>query len=126
MLNVYLKNNKDDRISIKKYKKLISKYIPKNKQEAIKKISEKKKGKEELKQNIKIKCLEDDGIKKIKQTFSLDDENISITYISAGNFKLKLKVKDFKQGKKRINEVIEELKKRAKKHNCEFYATEEK
>jgi len=106
--------------------KLISKYIPKEKQEAIKKISEKKRKEEELKQNIKIKCLEDNGVKKIKQVFNLDDKNISITYISAGNFKLKLKVKDFKQGKKRMNEIIEELEKRAKKNNCEFYATEEK
>jgi translation initiation factor 2 alpha subunit (eIF-2alpha) len=111
---------------IKEDKKLISKYIPKNKQEAIKKISEKKRGKEELKQNIKIKCLEEDGIKRLKQIFSLDDENISITYISAGNFKLKLKVKDFKQGKKRMHEIIKELEKRAKKNNCEFYATEDK
>jgi translation initiation factor 2 alpha subunit (eIF-2alpha) len=111
---------------IKDDEKLISKYIPKEKQDAIKKISEKKGRKEELKQNIKIKCLEDDGVKKIKQIFDLKDENISISYISAGNLKLKLKVKDFKQGKKRIHEIIEELEKRAKKNNCEFYATEEK
>jgi len=111
---------------IKENKKLISKYIPKDKIEAIKKISEKKRKNEELKQNIKIKCIEDNGVKKIKQIFKLDDKNISITYISAGNFKLKLKVKEFKQGKKRMHEIIEELEKRAKKNNCEFYATEDK
>ena len=106
--------------------KIISNYIPADKQEAIKKISEKKRKNEELKQNIKIKCIENDGVKRLKQIFNLDDKNISITYISAGNFKLKLKVKDFKQGKKRMNEIIEELKNRAKENNCEFYATEEK
>ena len=111
---------------IKEDEKLISKYIPKDKIEAIKKISEKKRANEGLKQNIKVKCLEDDGVKKIKQLFNLDDKNISITYISAGNLKLKLKVEDFKQGKKRMNEIIEKLEKKAKESNCEFYATEEK
>jgi translation initiation factor 2 alpha subunit (eIF-2alpha) len=111
---------------IKENEKLISKYIPKDKQEAIKKISDKKRKKEELKYNIKITCLENDGIKKIKKIFDLKDKNISTTYISAGNFKLKLKVEDFKQGKKQMHEIIEELKKRAKKNNCEFHATEEK
>jgi len=111
---------------IKEDENIISKYIPKDNQEAIKKISEKKKKEEELKQNIKIKCIEDDGVKRIKQIFSFDDENISITYISAGNFKLKLKVEDFKQGKKRMHEIIEELEERAKKNNCEFHISEDK
>lgn len=105
---------------------LISKYIPKEKQDAIKKVTKKKKKNEELKQNIKIKCLEDDGIKKIKKIFDSDDKNVSITYISAGNFKLKLLVTDFKEGKKQMAELIEKLEKKAKEKNCEFYATEEK
>ncbi|MBU3924137.1 MAG: hypothetical protein KJ592_04420 [Nanoarchaeota archaeon] len=107
-------------------KSLIIKYIPKENEEAIKKILEKKKKNEELKQNIKIKCLEEDGIKRIKKIFNFDDKNILITYISAGNFKLKLSVEDFKEGKKRMTEILEELEKRAKENNCEFYATEDK
>ena len=105
---------------------LIEKYIPKTNQESIKKLTEKKKKIQELKQNINIKCLEEDGVKKIKDIFDIDDKNVSITYISAGQFKLKLQVKDFKQGKKRMTEIIEELEKKAKKHKCEFHATEEK
>jgi len=105
---------------------LISKYIPKEKQDAIKAVSNKKRKNEELKQNIKIKCLEDDGIKKIKEIFDLKDENITVSYISAGNFKLKLTVEDFKQGKKRMAEILEKLEKKAKENNCEFYATEDK
>ena len=106
--------------------KLIQRYIPKKYQESIKKITEKKKKNEGLKQSIKIKCMEDDGIKKIKKIFDIKDDNLSITYISAGNFKLKLTVEDFKQGKKRMTEILEELTKRAKESNCEFFATEEK
>jgi translation initiation factor 2 alpha subunit (eIF-2alpha) len=106
--------------------KLILEYIPKKEQDSIRKITEKKRKNEELKQNIKIKCIEDDGIKRIKEIFDLKDNSLSITYISAGNFKLKLTVEDFKQGKKRMNEILEELEKRAKENNCEFFATEEK
>lgn len=110
----------------KEDKRLIEKYIPKTNQESITKLTEKKKKSQELKQNIKIKCLEDDGVKKIKEIFDLKDDNISITYISAGQFKLKLRVEDFKQGKKRMAEILEELEEKAKKHKCEFFASEEK
>ena len=112
--------------SAQKDESLILKYIPKNRQNAIKKITEKKRKDTELKQNIKIKCMEDDGVTRIKKIFALNNKNVSITYISAGNFKLKLTVKDFKQGKKEMSEIIEELEKKAKENNCEFHATEEK
>jgi len=112
--------------AVKSDESLISKYIPKDKQNAIKAVSEKKRKNEELKQNIKIKCLEEDGVKRIKKILDIDDKNASVSYISAGNFKLKLTVEDFKQGKKRMVEIIEELEKRAKENNCEFYASEAK
>lgn len=105
---------------------LIKQYIPKEKVEAIKKILEKKRRATELKQNIKIKCLEDDGVQKIKDLFNFKNPNISITYISGGNFRLKLTVQDFKEGKKQMTEIIEKLEKQAKEKNCEFYASEEK
>ncbi|MFH1237888.1 MAG: hypothetical protein ABIH79_02280 [archaeon] len=105
---------------------LITKYIPKIKQESIKKLTEKKKVNLELKQNIQIKCLEDDGIKRIKEIFEIDNKNLSITYITAGQFKLKLLVEDFKYGKNKMTEILEEFEKRAKKNNCEFFITEEK
>jgi len=106
--------------------RLIVKYIPKANQKSIKKITDRKKKSSELKQNIKIKCLENDGAKKIREIFDIKDKNVSITYISAGQFKLKLRVEDFKQGKKRMTKILEKLEKRAKENNCEFYASEEK
>ncbi|MDH3353346.1 MAG: hypothetical protein OEL87_02775 [Nanoarchaeota archaeon] len=105
---------------------LITKYIPEEKRNAIRKVSEKKRKNEELKQNISIKCIEDDGLKRIKKIFDLENKNALITYISAGNFKLKLSVEDFKTGKKEMAEIIETLEKRAKENNCEFHATEER
>ena len=105
---------------------LILKYIPKNNQDAIRKVTDKKREKAELKQNIKIKCIEGDGVQRIKKIFSLNNDNLSITYISAGNFKMKLIVKDFKEGKKEMAEILKELEKRAKENNCEFYSNEDK
>ncbi|MCD4771425.1 hypothetical protein K8R30_03335 [archaeon] len=105
---------------------LLQKYIPKEKQTAIEKIINKKRKNEQLRQNIKIKCLEDDGLTRIKKIFDLKNDDVKVTYISAGNFSLKLTVKDFKQGKKEMVDILEELEKRAKENNCEFHATEDK
>ncbi|MCK4649798.1 hypothetical protein KAT36_01060 [Candidatus Pacearchaeota archaeon] len=105
---------------------LLQKYIPKENQEAIKKIINKKRKKEQLRQNIKIKCLENDGITRIKKIFDLKNDNLKVTYISAGKLSLKLTVEDFKQGKKEMTKILEKLEKRAKENNCEFFATEEK
>jgi translation initiation factor 2 alpha subunit (eIF-2alpha) len=120
------KNLNEFMIDAKKDKKIIIKFIPKPKQEAIAKIAEKKKKNQEMKQILKVKCLEDNGVKKIKELFKFDDEKIKITYLSAGQFKLTLSVEDFKQGKKQMAEIMEELESKAKKNNCEFFATEEK
>ena len=105
---------------------LITKYIPKENQEQIRKVSEKKRKSSELKQNIGIKCLSNDGVTRIKKIFDIKNRNVSITYISAGKFKLKLTVDDFKQGKKDMTEILDELEKKAKENDCEFHATEEK
>lgn len=111
---------------LKKDETLLEKYIPKESQEALKKVIEKRKKNQELKQIIKLSSLESDGLKKIKEILKLKEENATINYISAGNYKLKLIVDDFKQGKKQMNEILEEIEKKAKENNCEFHSTEEK
>ncbi len=118
-LSEFIKSVQDD-------ESLISKYIPEDKQNAITQVAKKREKSQELTQNIKIKCIENDGMARVKKIFLLDNKDISITYISAGNFKLKLTVKDFKQGKKEMTEILEELEERAKKNNCEFHASENK
>ncbi len=105
---------------------LIKELIPKDYQDALSKVIEKKKKIQELKSNIKIKCLEDDGVSRLKKIFDLNDDSISVIYIAAGEFKLKMKVEDFKQGKQKMQKLIEELEKRAKANKCEFHASEEK
>ncbi len=113
-------------ISARTNPELIQKYIPKENQETIEKIINKKRKNEQLKQNIKIKCLENDGLTRIKKIFDLKNDNIKVTYISAGKFFLKLTVEDFKTGKKEMNDILEDLERKAKENNCEFFATEDK
>jgi len=112
--------------SVRTNPKLLEDYIPQEYQEAIEKAINKKRKNEQLRQNIKIKCLENDGVTRIKKIFNIDNKNVSINYVSAGNFKLNLIVEDFKRGKKEMAELLEELEKRSKENNCEFFATEEK
>jgi translation initiation factor 2 alpha subunit (eIF-2alpha) len=106
--------------------KLLQEYIPKDKQEPFKKIIEKRKKSHELNYNLKVKCLEEDGLSKIKSLLDIKEEDVSVIYISAGNYRIKLTVEDFKEGKKRMHELIENLEKKSKELKCEFFATEEK
>jgi|TARA_B100002003_G_C14054417_1_gene507736 translation initiation factor 2 alpha subunit (eIF-2alpha) len=113
-------------IAVRTDSSLIQKYIPKESREAIEKIINKKRKNEQMKQTIKIKCLEDDGVTRIKKIFNVKNDNVKVSYISAGKFSLNLTVEDFKQGKKEMIEILEELEKRAKENNCEFFASEDK
>ncbi len=105
---------------------ILKKYIPEEKYKAVKRIVEKKKKSHELKYNLSLNCLEEDGINRVKKVLKFSDDEILISYISAGNFRLKLIVEDFKEGKKRMNEILKEIEKRAKENNCEFSVSEEK
>jgi translation initiation factor 2 alpha subunit (eIF-2alpha) len=105
---------------------LIEKYIPKKFTDQIIKITIKRKKQVELKFLITIKCFADDGVKKIKEFFDINNENIKVTYISAGKYKLRLTANDFKEGKHKMQEIIEELEKKAKEFNSEIDVKEEK
>lgn len=101
---------------------ILKKYIPSDKIEQVKKITEKRKKQVELQEKIKIKCLEPDGIKKIKNIFSFSnkDDKIKITYISAGNFLLRLIDEDFKQAKHKMQILKEQMQKQSKESKCEI------
>ncbi len=118
-LSEFLDKSKED-------KDILKKYIPEDKKNAIEKLTEKRKKHTELKHEISIKCFEDDGVEKLKEIFNIKNTDVSINYISAGNFTVSLAVKDFKEGKKRMQELIEDLEKKSKKYNCEFLAVEKK
>lgn len=105
---------------------ILEKYIPKQYLEQIKKITEKRKKQVELRYLITIKCFAEDGVTKIKEFFDLKEKNIRVTYVSAGRFILRLKAPDFKEGKHKMQEIIEQLEKKAKEFNSEMEYKEEK
>jgi translation initiation factor 2 alpha subunit (eIF-2alpha) len=112
-------------VSARENESIINDYIPKEKHDAIKKLLSKRKNLE-ISYDIRMKCLEDDGLIRIKKILEIDNSKISIIYMSAGHFKLKLAVEDFKEGKKKMAEIIQELEGRAKENHCEFFIEEEK
>jgi len=111
---------------IKENSELIKKYIPLKYQERVKKITEKKRKLVELKYEIKVQCLEEDGIKRIKNLFLNSDSNVKVSYLSAGKYHLKYFAENFKQGKQDISSYLSLMQENAKKNNCELEIKEEK
>ncbi len=104
---------------------IISKYIPKEFEEQIKKVCQKRKKEVEVKKIVKLKSLQPDGIKKIKTLFENDNPILEITYIAAGTFQIKVKEEDYKKANAIMNEFLQQIEAKAKK-NFEEFSIEEK
>ncbi len=100
--------------------KLIDEYIPKPFHEQIKKLTQKKQKHIEVRKIIRLKCLESDGILRIKKILSIKNPQTKITYLSAGKFQINLKGNDYKQANKELEELLEKIKASAKENKCEF------
>jgi len=110
-------------VQAKEDEKLIDKYIPKEFHKAIKKITEKKQRQVELNHLVNLKCLENDGIKRIRKIFP-DDKSVKITYLSAGKFKLKLTADNYKEGNKKMQKILNAVELNAKSNKCDFSSEE--
>ncbi|MBP7708359.1 hypothetical protein KA107_01635 [Candidatus Pacearchaeota archaeon] len=113
-------------VKTKEDETIIDKYIPKEYVEAIRKITQKRKKGIEIKKIVKLKCLEPDGIKRIKNILSENEEAIEITYISAGNFQIKIKDEDYKKANQKMIQFLEVIEKKAKTNVCEYSFEEHK
>jgi translation initiation factor 2 alpha subunit (eIF-2alpha) len=107
-------------IKAKQDDKLISKYIPKKAHEAVKKIIEKKQKQVEVKKIIKLKCLEDDGIKRIKKILSIENQKTKVNYLSAGKFQITIKEEDYKKANQKSKNLLAGIQKSSKQNSCEF------
>ena len=105
---------------------MIDKFIPKEAHEKIKKLTEKKKKFVEVKKILKMKCLQPDGVKKIREILEINDETIRTTYISAGEYQLTFKGEDYKTLNKKVQLILDEIEKKAKSNLCEFAVEEKK
>lgn len=104
---------------------IISKYIPKEFIEQIKKVCQKRKKEVEVKKIVKLKSLQSDGIKKIKTLFENVNQIIEITYIAAGTFQIKVKEEDYKKANSIMDDFLQKVEAKAKK-NFEEFSIEEK
>jgi translation initiation factor 2 alpha subunit (eIF-2alpha) len=111
----------------KKDSKLIGKYIPKEKQEQIEKLSNKKRKQVEIRYTLNLQCLEGDGVIKIKELLGrFDPEEVKVHYLSAGVFDMRVLADDFKAAKQKMAEIMEKLESCSKELKCDFSAKERK
>ncbi|MBR9676002.1 translation initiation factor IF-2 subunit alpha [Candidatus Woesearchaeota archaeon] len=77
----------------------------------------------ELKGNINITSYDSDGISIVKEALAKAkkvDESISITYEGAGNFKIKINAKDYKEAEDTLKEAVSKGEDYAKSKDATF------
>lgn len=103
---------------------ILKKFFTKEEAEKLIKILKEKKEKlKEVKKEFLLKCMESDGIERIKKILLPYGENI--TYIAAGRFRLVIKKNTYKEAEKECEKILKEIEEKAKKENCEFKIMEE-
>ena len=74
----------------------------------------------EIKAKIEIKSVMSEGVEDIKKTLkSLENENVEVKYLSAPNYSLKIKAKDYKKGESILKDIKEDVSKESKKYKFE-------
>ncbi|MFZ5955668.1 MAG: hypothetical protein ACOYT4_04535 [Nanoarchaeota archaeon] len=111
-------------LKAKENKGLIQKYIPTEFYDQIEKITQKKQKQIEAKKILKLKCLEDNGIVRIKKILSVENGNAEIIYLSAGKFQITIKDENYKEANRKMEMILEKIEKTAKQNSCEFEALE--
>jgi translation initiation factor 2 alpha subunit (eIF-2alpha) len=107
-------------INARENSKLIEEYIPKEFQDSIKKMIQKKKKEVEVKKTIELKCFDEpDGLVRIKKIL-LKKEDAEVNYISAGKFSLSVKAEDYKKANQILDSLIQEIEKDSKSLKCHF------
>jgi translation initiation factor 2 alpha subunit (eIF-2alpha) len=100
--------------------KILEEFIPKQFLEQIKKVIQKKKKEVEVKKTIKLKCLANDGMQRIKNLLVLTDKSARIIYLAAGTFTIDVKSDNYKDANNKVSEIIKGIEVKAKQSQCEF------
>lgn len=96
--------------------------MPKEESEKMLKILNAKKEKAVyVKRRFLLYSKAEDGIKMIKSILPED-----AAYISAGNFSIEIKDKNYKEGNRKIEKLLKEIEEKAKKNNCVFELPKQK
>lgn len=87
-------------------------------QEFIKKVKEKIKTKKiSIKAKISLRCFEPDGVERIKRVLALGEK---ISYVGAPFYLVTVEDFDYKNAEKKLDNILEEIKRRAEKEKCEL------
>jgi translation initiation factor 2 alpha subunit (eIF-2alpha) len=105
---------------------VLKKFIPKDFQEQILKLTEKKKKEIEVKKIVKLKCFDPRGLEKIKEILKIENNKAKVIYVSAGNYLIILKEEDYKTANHLMQNITEEIQKKSKKYSCEILIEEKK
>jgi len=87
-------------------------------QKITKALFEKKEKEKEIKKIFVIKSFSENGLNEIKEI--LDIKNSEIHYLGSSNFSITTRAQDFKDAKSRIDEILQEIEKKAKEKKLEF------
>jgi len=90
-------------------------------QKMLKILSAKKEKGVSVKKKFLLRSREGDGIRRIKSILPED-----ATYISAGNFSIEIKDKNYKDANRKMEKLLKELEEKAKKNNCIFEISKQK
>ena len=98
--------------------KVLEKYFDKEKAKKLFGILAEKIGKDKVvEEKFVLRSEEEDGIKVIKEILDVDAE---IHYLGSGRFSINASGKDFKEADIKLNETLEEIRKRAEKKKAFF------
>lgn len=98
--------------------KVLEKFLSKEKAKKIFDILKEKVGKDkEVEREIVLKSFSSEGLKDIKEILKLD---VEVHYLGSSRFSIFVSGKDFKEANVKMEEVLEEIRKRAEKKKAEF------
>ncbi len=100
--------------------KLLENLMSKEETEKLLKILKEKKEKEVIvKKKFSLKSEAEDGIVRIKRVLP-EDKNI--IYLAAGRFSIEIKNKDYKDANAKLQQILQNIEKKAKQEGCAFSA----
>lgn len=103
----------------KENSKELEKLVGKKDSESILKILKAEKQKKSIiKKEISLKTTKSNGLSLIKNILNIKE--VEVKYVSAGKYSIKIESSDLKKASKSLQEILENLKKKAKKQHVEF------
>jgi len=103
--------------------KLFGKFLPKAKAEkVIEMFAEKAVKERKVETKFSLTSFSESGVKDLKEILAFDDKEVVIRYLGSGKFSISVKGNDLKKAGLKVDEVLEEIEKRAKNKGADFEA----